>query len=227
MHLLQLNVPPTTWIFYGFALFLMATANTVASVPDDATSKSNSILLAALSDQTHSAIAAVTLADFRVKRPEVVDFQFIDAVLALMLQRIGVDSDRDKTIALLNTATPGQKALYAVYLMRLSVAEFGFIGYFESTSGDLIPEVERGLKILGAKKYLQLFRKSLSIFKKQKGLITDSSNRQEILASLSNEKKYNLYDPMDEKFEQLEDELVLQSYIIAYVNENPRYFFIK
>lgn len=202
--------------------------NTLGALPNvdsDVKSKISKIMLvAALGDSGVSTLGS-QLRDYRVKRPRVEDYEFTAAVLAIMMKKIDTDQGRERTIVKLNRATPGQKALFAVQVLRLTVTEFGFIGYFESSYANLIPEAKRGLKILGAKEYLRVFEQALAIFYKSKTLITNIKNRKNILDRLSNEEKYNIFDPVDQKFEAMEDETILQNYIIKYVNNNPTHFF--
>jgi len=228
--MLQNNVVDRQFRFLVVSVLLIASLfflkSAPASVPFELSSEPNIVLVAALGSSLTLASGS-QLEDYRVKKQPFEEYEFTEAILAIMLKKIDANKGRDSILVELNRVTPGQKALYAVQLMRETVTEYGFIGYLESERGDLIPEVKRGLKIFGAKEYLKLFNTALAVFKKEKLLITKLNNRQAVLNRLSNEDKYKIFAPVDEKFENLEDELRLQKHVMKYVNNHPSYFYVK
>lgn len=188
--------------------------------------ETDTVVVAAL-DSSQRLASSSKLIDYRVKKKDFEDYEFSEAVFAIMLKKIDVKKGRESVLHDLDRATPGQKLLFTVQIMRATVTDLGIIGYIESDDGNLIPEMKRGLKILGANEYVKILNSALAIFKMEKSLITKSSNRKEVLSRLSNEDKFKIFDPVDQKFEALEDEFRLQKYIKKYVNNHPKHFFLK
>ncbi|MBU6426692.1 DUF4375 domain-containing protein [Patescibacteria group bacterium] len=113
-----------------------------------------------------------------------------------------------------------EMVVYSIENMENEVMNGGFRQYFLNSSGDTWKDCLESLKKVNATKSLDLFLKSLSIFKDHNPPI-DWSARKIVVDQLS-KAQIDLLDELDKEFYKYEDKL--QDLVLAYAEEHKEDF---
>ena len=178
------------------------------------------------SSKITTAKSANTVSNYLVARPKTEGSNYVSVVLKALINDADISLERKKLQAKLEKATPGQKALYAIYLMRTEVQFGGFKSYFSKKASDLLPEAREGLQLIGATNYLKLLNDALRLFVDDEYMLETALDRQTHLASISRSEKFRVFEKADAGFESLENESLLTDYMNSYINKHPKEFFI-
>jgi hypothetical protein len=164
---------------------------------------------------------------YLVRRPDREGDNYISVVLKDMMKSIEPGGNRNELIFKLGYATPGQKALYAVYLMQNEVALGGFKSYFKSNAANLVNEARKGLKLIKAYRYLNLLEDALVLFVDDEEMLDTAFDRKNFLETVPDKVKYRVFEATDSKFESLENDDLLKGMMVSYINKHPGQFFLN
>lgn len=165
--------------------------------------------------------------NYLIERPDEEGDNYIHVVLQAMMKNVDPGGNRNELIFKLGNATPGQKALYAVYLMQNEVMLGGFKSYFKSNAANLVYEARKGLKLIGAYKYLNLLEDALVLFADDEEMLETAFDRKNFLDTVPEKTKYKVFEKVDSRFESLENDNLLKDSMVAYINKHPSQFFRK
>ncbi|MEZ6187337.1 MAG: DMP19 family protein [Planctomycetota bacterium] len=155
------------------------------------------------------AVARGERLGFRIARPESLD-ALPDArltwrVIEPLWDATTIYRDRPALRATLDLATPGQRALYALWWWSSEVRNGGLHQFLANSTGILAPEVRDGLARVGATEHAAIFRDLLALF--PEGVCPgDRRERQELL--------YEIPDAalgvLDARFYALDDDVLFR-----------------
>jgi hypothetical protein len=98
------------------------------------------------------------LTDFRVPRSD----SHGEDLLEEAIERMNTYWSSSPDLMLDQRITPGQRAAYALYWTRADVGNGGLYQYFESQTGDLLPEAVEGADLVGATALAEALRRAAS-----------------------------------------------------------------
>lgn len=165
--------------------------------------------------------------NYLVPRPAKEGSDYVRVVLKALIDDVDITLKQDKLKAKLKKATPGQKALYAVYLLRNEVQFGGFRSYLSKKASNLLPEAREGLQLIGALNYLKLLNDTLDLFIDDEYMLDTALDRKNHLATISRNEAFRVFEKADAGFESLENESMLVDYMNSYINKHPKEFFKK
>jgi hypothetical protein len=164
--------------------------------------------------------------DFRVPRSSLKDpsdpAQVAWDVIEPMWNELETPYQRDERLHV--SATPGQRALYALHWTNSEVCNGGFHQYFWNSTGMLAPVAVEGARLVGANEYAAVVERALSIF----GGHTPPSGdeRRERLDRLSDDES-QLLDQCDQRWYELlrNPDTELEGYLARHIEKHPDDFF--
>jgi hypothetical protein len=159
---------------------------------------------------------------FGVERPrnhaKMKDGDLFHHVLENMQDAVNFYEDRKTLRSMLDLATPGQEALYAIWWTQAEIDNGGFHQYFYNSTGILSPEALEGYRLIGAGKFAELHVRATKLFKK--GVPLESRERRKAVERLPKEP----FDELSDEFYRLNRmkkslDRLCADYIRAHVDE--------
>jgi hypothetical protein len=125
----------------------------------------------------------------------------------------------------LQQATPGQRALYALYWLGSETSNGGLHQYFWNPAGMLADETAQGARRLGLNNYADLLVQAITTVFDRPSVPQDQRLRQQALDGLADDRRRRL-DVLDQRFSVLLDEQPLDPVLDRYVRDHPSEFFL-
>jgi hypothetical protein len=125
----------------------------------------------------------------------------------------------------LQQATPGQRALYALYWLGSEASLGGLQRYFSNPTGMLADEALQGARRLGLSGYADLLAKAITTAFDSSPVPQDQRSRQRALDGLGDEQRRRL-DALDQRLSALLVEQPLDAALDRYVHDHPLEFFL-
>jgi len=129
-------------------------------------------------------------------------------------------SDRAALRSVLDLATPGQIAVYAIFWTHAEVSNGGFHQYFHNATGILAPEALDGLRRIGALRFAELLERAMRRFPRG-APPTDNARRRDDLDSITD----GAFRGLDEAFFELDRHDDLLELVADHVRAHPDEFF--
>lgn len=158
--------------------------------------------------------------DFRIPRSSVDGLDEAEFFWAL-IEPVWPDTSVEDELAHVESATPGQRALYVVTLCIREVCNGGLDQFFRNSSGMYADEVRKGLRLLNAIEHATAFEQALKVFPGAHVPI-DQEERQAILESIPKARRKAIFRPLQEEFFGEER---IWPYFQKYVDTHPSEFF--
>lgn len=147
-----------------------------------------------------------------------------DRLTWLVIERVwdAADIYRTRKVlrSILDLATPGQCALYAIWWTQSEVNNGGFHQYFWNATGILADEALEGFRRIGAEKFADVLEAAMSIIE-QEAKPADKRQLRRIVDRIDPKK----FRKLDDRFFALEKGDKLFKLTAAYVREHPEEFF--
>lgn len=170
--------------------------------------------------------------DFRIRRDALTDPRDAEQVwwdvIEPAFDELRTPYETDPRLAAL---TPGQRALYALHWTRSEIDNGGFHQYLHNSTGMLANEALRGVELIDATEFADLFRDVRSLLSGD-GFVEDRDRRVALLEGLSDEALVEL-DRLTERFYSLMgceggrmEQSRLAGHCAAYVEAHPEEFFV-
>ena len=125
----------------------------------------------------------------------------------------------------LHQATPGQRALYALYWLESETSNGGLHQYFWNPTGMLADEAVQGAHRLGLSGYADLLAEAITTVFDSPTVPQDQRLRQRALDGLSDQRRRRL-DALDQHLSVLLVEQPLHAALDQYVRDHPSEFFL-
>jgi len=126
----------------------------------------------------------------------------------------------------LQQATPGQRAVYALYWLGSETSNGGLHQYFWNPAGMLADEAVQGARRLGLDTYADLLGQAITTVFDRASVPQDQRSRQHALDRLSGERRRRL-DGLDQRLSVLLGEQPLDPVLDQYVRDHPWEFFLE
>ena len=123
----------------------------------------------------------------------------------------------------LNSATPGQRAIFATTWLDSEVCNGGFDQFFYNSTGILTNEALLGFDRLMAIAHAELLGQAIGLF--PEGQVP--SNRGERVELLETVVQKNDLDKLDHLYYKLDKQKPLCEFMLEYIAERPEEFFIE
>lgn len=156
--------------------------------------------------------------DVRIKRPSVEGERLLEIIVDRLVVRM--DRNLERRDAVLHAATPGQKAVYALWAVDGEVGNGGFEQLFYNSGVSLMDDAISGAELIQAKRYAVLLRQASEEFA---GLqFPGDSNYGVYVASIPKGTMHALDSLADRWFARDRE---LHRLLSAYVEAHPEEFF--
>jgi hypothetical protein len=126
----------------------------------------------------------------------------------------------------LQQATPGQRALYALYWLESETSNGGLHQYFWNAAGMLADEAVQGARRLGLGGYADLLAEAIAAVFDAPGVPADQRARQQALDGLADGRRHQL-NALDARLSVLLVDQPLEPVLDQYVREHPAEFFLE
>lgn len=176
----------------------------------------------AASPQTRSSQALVRTTpdpELLISRPRARGFDLLLAIVQGLEAHMGSDYEREGEV--LAKATPGQSAVYALWITDGEVNNGGFEQFFFNSSGSVMDEAIAGAELTGAAANAEILREAAEVF--SEGDVPENREaRWRILDALS-DGEYEKLSDLDGRWYDHDREL--ERRMVAYVRAHPEEFF--
>jgi Domain of unknown function (DUF4375) len=125
----------------------------------------------------------------------------------------------------LQEATPGQRALYALYWLASETSNGGLHQYFWNPAGMLADEAIQGARRLGLNQYADVLAEAIATVFDGVGVPQDQQARQRALDELAAD-RYRHLDALDHRLSGLLVDQPLAAALDQYVHDHPSEFFL-
>jgi hypothetical protein len=125
----------------------------------------------------------------------------------------------------LQQATPGQRALYALYWLGSETSNGGLHQYFWNPAGMLADEAVQGARRLGLSDYAELLAQAVTTVFDRPSVPQDQRSRQQALDGLPDEPRRRL-DALDQRLSVLLVKQPFDPALDQYVRDHPCEFFL-
>jgi hypothetical protein len=166
-------------------------------------------------------------ADFRIPRSALTDpsdpAQVAWDVIEPLWDELETPYQPDERLR--TTATPGQRALYALHWTNSEVCNGGFHQYFTNSTGMLTPDALFGARLVRATEYATTIERAASIFGPEVPSVHEE--RRAHLQRLDKDGTAVL-DECDERWYKLigSPATALEAFVASYIQEHPNDFFV-
>jgi Domain of unknown function (DUF4375) len=126
----------------------------------------------------------------------------------------------------LQQATPGQRALYALYWLGSETSLGGLQRYFSTPAGMLADDAVQGARRLGLSGHADLLAEAITTVFDHPTVPQDQRSRQRALDGLAAERRRRL-DALDQRLSALLVEQPLDAALDRYVRDHPLEFFLE
>jgi hypothetical protein len=158
--------------------------------------------------------------DLRIERPVSGGRNLPNAVVEGLASHMGEDYAQEA--AVLQDATPGQRAIYALDWTTLEVNNGGWHQFFWNSSGGLTDEAIAGAELIGADDNAAILRDAAAIFAGGQ-VPQDRAERQRVLDALPESEADRVFGALEERWYARDREL--ERLMVAYVEAHPDEFF--
>jgi hypothetical protein len=156
--------------------------------------------------------------DVRIQRPTVQGSGIIEIIVNRLAVRMGPNLEHKD--AVLGAARPGQRAVYAVWVVDGEVGNGGFEQLFYNWGVSLIEDAISGAELIQAKRFAEILRRANEAFAAVP--FPGDSNYAVYVASIPKGTMHTLDSLADRWFARDDD---LERALIAYVEAHPSEFF--
>ena len=156
--------------------------------------------------------------DVRIQRPTVEGSRLVEIIVDRLGAHMGPNLERKD--AVLAAATPGQQAVYALWVVHGEVGNGGFEQLFYNSGVSLMEDAISGAELIQAKLFAEILRRANEEFAALQ--FPGDSNYGVYVASIPKGTMHALDSLADRWFARDED---LERALIAYVEAHPREFF--
>jgi Domain of unknown function (DUF4375) len=154
-----------------------------------------------------------------ISRPPARGFNLLLAIVEGLGVHMGPDYEREAEV--LAKASPGQSAVYALWITDGEVNNGGFEQFFFNSSGAVMDEAIEGAELIGAATNAAILREAADVF--SDGDVPENRDaRSRILDALSEGEYEELGDLADRWYDH---DRQLERRMVAYVRAHPEEFF--
>jgi hypothetical protein len=202
---------------------LEALAARLARGPDR--EKDRTVVEDLLHARTRVAGARARMLGLKVRRPadpaSIGDRDLTWLVLGILWGAADIYRDRNTLRSILDLATPGQSAIFAIWWTDSEIGNGGLRQYFQNSTGILAPEAIAGFRLVGWPAVADVLERATRLFPPDTAL----GDRGERLAALDDLSPTD-FGPLDDAwFELREDDDALFRSTAAYIRAHPDEFF--